>query len=134
MKFFIKDFFNKCEQILGFLRIWSDLLKKSFMENLIFCAVRQALVFLWNNALRNKFSFYFSALFLLVSAISLFFWWGGGLGPGYNSMGFWDFPDLSNFPKILSLTSFGNSWDNLYIPCLLRIITLRFTCGEKKVW
>ena len=77
MKFFIKDFFNKCEQILGFLRIWSDLLKKSFMENLIFCAVRQALVFLWNNALRNKFSFYFSALFLLVSAMSLFFWLGG---------------------------------------------------------
>ena len=33
MKFSIKDFFNK-----SFLRIWSDLLKKSLMENLIFCA------------------------------------------------------------------------------------------------
>ena len=35
MKFFIKDFFNKCDQ----LRIWSHLLKKSIMENFILCAV-----------------------------------------------------------------------------------------------
>ena len=33
MKFSIKDFFSKC------LRIWSYLLKKSLMENFIFCAV-----------------------------------------------------------------------------------------------
>ena len=39
MKFFIKDFFNKCDQIHRKLRTWSHLLKKSFMENLIFCAV-----------------------------------------------------------------------------------------------
>ena len=38
-KFSIKDFFSKCDQILSFLRIWSDLLKKSLMENLIFCVV-----------------------------------------------------------------------------------------------
>ena len=36
MKFSIKDFFSKCDQILSFLRIWSHLLKKSLMENLIF--------------------------------------------------------------------------------------------------
>ena len=36
MKFLITDFFSKC----SFLRIWSDLLKKSVMENLIFCAVK----------------------------------------------------------------------------------------------
>ena len=35
----IKDFFNKCEQIGSFLRIWSHLLKKFLMENFIFCAV-----------------------------------------------------------------------------------------------
>ena len=40
MKFSIKDFFSKCDQIRGFLRIWSHLLKKSLMENFIFCAVR----------------------------------------------------------------------------------------------
>ena len=39
MKFSFKDFFSKCDQILSFLRIWSHLLKKSLMENFIFCAV-----------------------------------------------------------------------------------------------
>ena len=39
MKFSIKDFSSKCDQIRGFLRIWSDLLEKSLMENFIFCAV-----------------------------------------------------------------------------------------------
>ena len=39
MKFSIKDFFSKCVQIRSFLRIWSHLLKKSLIENFIFCAV-----------------------------------------------------------------------------------------------
>ena len=39
MKFSIKDFFSKCDQIRNFLWIWPHLLKKSFMENFIFCAV-----------------------------------------------------------------------------------------------
>ena len=39
MKFSIKDFFSKCDQIGRFLRIWSHLLKKSSMENFIFYAV-----------------------------------------------------------------------------------------------
>ena len=39
MKFSIKDFFSKCDQIRSFLRIWSHLLKKSLMGNSIFCAV-----------------------------------------------------------------------------------------------
>ena len=38
-KFSIKDFFSKCDQIRRKLRIWSHLLKKSLMENLIFCAM-----------------------------------------------------------------------------------------------
>ena len=38
-KFFIKDFFSKYDRICSFLRIWSHFLKKSLMENLIFCAV-----------------------------------------------------------------------------------------------
>ena len=40
MKFLIKHFFSKCDQIHGKLRIWSHLLKKSLMENFSFCAVR----------------------------------------------------------------------------------------------
>ena len=39
MKFFMKDFFSKRDQIRSFLRIWSHLLKKSLMENFIFLAV-----------------------------------------------------------------------------------------------
>ena len=39
MKFYIKDFFSKRHQIRSFLRIWSYLLKKSLMENVILRAV-----------------------------------------------------------------------------------------------
>ena len=39
MKFSVKDFFSKCDQIPGKLRIWSHLLKKSLMWSFIFCAV-----------------------------------------------------------------------------------------------
>ena len=36
LKFYIKGFFIKCDQIPRKLRIWSHLLKKFFMENFIF--------------------------------------------------------------------------------------------------
>ena len=36
MKFPIKDFLSKCDQICRKLWIWSDLLKKSSMENFFF--------------------------------------------------------------------------------------------------
>ena len=39
MKFSIKDFCSKCDQIPSFLRIWSHFLKKSLVENFIFCVV-----------------------------------------------------------------------------------------------
>ena len=39
MKFSITDFFIKCDQIHSFKRISSHLLKKSVIENFIFCAV-----------------------------------------------------------------------------------------------
>ena len=45
MRFSIKDFFSKCEEIRRKLRIWSHLLKKSLIENLIFCAVYRVLPF-----------------------------------------------------------------------------------------
>ena len=40
MKFSIRNFFCKCNQICRFQRIWSHLLKKSFTENFIFCIVK----------------------------------------------------------------------------------------------
>ena len=39
MKFFIKNFFSKCDQVCSFLQVWSHLLKKSLMENFSFCTV-----------------------------------------------------------------------------------------------
>ena len=43
MKFFIKDFSCECDQIRRKLKIWSHLMKKSLMENFIFCAVTIAI-------------------------------------------------------------------------------------------
>ena len=40
MKFSMKNFFSKCEQIRRKLRMWSHLLKKSLMQNFIICAVQ----------------------------------------------------------------------------------------------
>ena len=39
MKFSIKNFFSKCDQIRSFLRIWSHLPKKFIMDNFIFWAL-----------------------------------------------------------------------------------------------
>ena len=39
MKISIKDLLSKCGQIRRKLRIWPHLLKKSLMENFIFCAL-----------------------------------------------------------------------------------------------
>ena len=39
MKFFIKDFSSKYDQIRSFLRIWSDLFEKYLMENFMFYAM-----------------------------------------------------------------------------------------------
>ena len=39
MKFSIKGFFSKCDQIHSFMRIWSHLLNKSLTENFDFCVV-----------------------------------------------------------------------------------------------
>ena len=39
MKFSIKVFFSKCDQIRSFLRIWTHTLKNSLRENFFFCAV-----------------------------------------------------------------------------------------------
>ena len=40
MKFSIKDFSSKCDQIPRKLRVWSHLLEKYLIENFIFCAVK----------------------------------------------------------------------------------------------
>ena len=44
MRFPITDFFSECDQIRRKLRIWSHLLKKYVMENLIYCVVHYLLI------------------------------------------------------------------------------------------
>ena len=46
MKFSIKDFLSKYDEIRRKLRIWSHLLKKSLMENFIFRAVYEIFAYL----------------------------------------------------------------------------------------
>ena len=41
MKFSIKDFFSKCDQIRRKLWIWSHLLKESLTENFIFVQCKE---------------------------------------------------------------------------------------------
>ena len=54
MKFSVKDFFSKCDQIRRKLRIWSHRPKKSLIENFIFCAVLSLnFISLWRVSLIN---------------------------------------------------------------------------------
>ena len=52
-KFLTKDFFSKCDEIRRKLRIWSHLLKKSLVENFIFCAVMYGKVVKRRDVFRN---------------------------------------------------------------------------------
>ena len=54
MKFSIKDFFSKCNQIRRFLQIWSHLLKKTLVENFIFV---QCLFEMYYRIIVKTFSF-----------------------------------------------------------------------------
>ena len=47
MKFPIKDFCSKFDQIRSFLQIWSHLVKKSLMENFIFYVAFNKASFPW---------------------------------------------------------------------------------------
>ena len=59
MKFSIKDFLSKCDQICSFQRILSDWLKKFLLENFIFCAFFH----IWPNVLLNLRDFFIEVTF-----------------------------------------------------------------------
>ena len=63
MKFSTKDFFSKCDQIRSTLHTWSHLLKKSLMENFIFCAV------LYETLMRQSYDVQGFTLMLYANAI-----------------------------------------------------------------
>ena len=94
--------------------------------------MRQTLVLVWDSALWEKFNSNFLNSFLL--ALKKFSFWEEDWALGYNSMKTWHLLNSFYFPKILSLKLFGNWWGNSYISCLLLIIMIRFTCGERKIW
>ena len=54
MKFSIEDFFSKCDQIRRNLRVESHLLKKSLVENFIFCAVKGLILKLEQNGISGN--------------------------------------------------------------------------------
>ena len=91
--------------------------------------LRPTLVFMWNNALRQKFNFSFGK-----SSISVFqkifastdkiFILGGGIGN--NSMNIWHFPDIFQFTKRQLVRQ-------LVYTSLLLINTVHFTCVERKI-
>ena len=64
MKYSIKDFFSKCDEIRRKLRIWLHLQKKFLMENFIFCAVYQVRI-IWH----CFYSFYFFSSKSLLSCL-----------------------------------------------------------------
>ena len=55
IKFSVKAFFSKCDQICRKLRNCSHLLKKSLMKNFIFCAVACIIISLLKGAVTVKF-------------------------------------------------------------------------------
>ena len=56
-----------------------------------------------------------------------FNFWKGDWVLDYFSTQIWDFPNISLFPKTLSLKSFGNSWGNSCTKFAILDITFRFT-------
>ena len=72
---------------------------------------------------------FFKSLFLVLTK-TLF--WQEDWALGYHAMKFRHCRNIFYFHNTLSLKSFGNSWENLYMPCSSVIITQRFTCGERK--
>ena len=67
MKFSIKDFFGKCDQIRKKLRIWSHLPKKSFMVNFIIFVQWYLELVTSTEAMEVKYSFISSLLSISLS-------------------------------------------------------------------
>ena len=58
MKFSIKKFSSRCDQIHKNLQIWSHLLEKILVENFISCEVNNSRIFNIKNAKFSGYCFY----------------------------------------------------------------------------
>ena len=67
MKFSIKYFFSKCDQIHSFERIWPHLLKKSLMENLIFCTVQVSIDQVFYALYYDQYKLFFNSASVLLN-------------------------------------------------------------------
>ena len=72
-----------------------------------------------------------SAFWLLLPKLNF---WRGGWALGYVSTQIWDLPNISLFPKILSLKLSGDSWGSWYAEFAMLDITFRFACGESDLY
>ena len=63
-----------------------------------------------------------------------FNFWKGDWALGYVSTQIKYFPNISLFPQIIGLKTFGNSWRNSYTKFTISDVTFRFTCGQSGLY
>ena len=93
------DFSEKAGKVLT--------IKKCFPEKIIYK------IFETNSGFSSEVVHYvksFISVFQEFASISKLFFWQGEPAVGSHSMGDKHFPNISSFPEILSLKSFGKSW------------------------
>ena len=126
MKFSIKGFSSKYDQIRSFLRIWSHLLEKSLMENFIFCVVTlkviQSLLLLISYQIRFsscvKIIWVFCTCFVRIKTLVQF----GGPWPKYSQI-LWRY----TWKVILSL-QFYVSHQIRFCSSVNALLELSYTC------
>ena len=120
MKFSIKYFISKCDQILSFLWIWSHLLNKFLLENFIFFVQWRNLV--WFTSVKPRHT---------TCALNLLILW---YNPPFITWRDYQLRDISRSSSKLAslaslLLSFTNTWDvplkeEFYFPALESILFL----------
>ena len=129
MKFSIKNFFSKCDQIRNFLRICSHLLKKSLMENFFFCAMRYVRIYI--NTTEVSFKAVAKLLTYFMPLVLFYTPWTKSENEGFSSRAeAWNglssvtislFFYLINLLILYQYPAGGGSWRKLYFPAEVNI-------------
>ena len=125
MKFSIKNFFSKCDQIRNFLRICSHLLKKSLMENFFFCAMRYVRIYI--NTTEVSFKAVAKLLTYFMPLVLFYTPWTKSENEGFSSRAeAWNglssvtislFFYLINLLILYQYPAGGGSWRKIILPC-----------------